>query len=370
MNERLGVILGFVKKEFAQVLRDPVMRVFVFVAPVIQLTIFGWAISNEFKNLRLAVFASPGDVMSARLAERFYASGWFVPAPDEGERDPERLLRSGRAHAVLVMPKEGLTRALGRNDAGIQLMIDASNATRARAVETYARAIARRFLADEGIGGAKPPSVVFDVRVLYNPTMQTAYFMVPGVMTLIVCIITILMTGMAIAREKEMGTLETIIAAPLANTDIILGKTLPYVLLGLADSALVITAGVTLFGVPVRGSLLLLILATLVFVCSTVSVGTLVSTIAKTQQQAMMGSFLVLFPATLLSGIFFPIENMPVAFRAVAYIDPLTYYVTALRNIMLKGANPELVWYCIGILAVMAAVFVTLAVNRFKQRLN
>jgi ABC-2 type transport system permease protein len=369
LSRKLPVLAGFFKKEFAQVLRDPVMRAFLLVAPVFQLTIFGYAISNEFKNIRLAAVFAPTDIVARQLSDRFYASRWFV-RPERSAATPDDYLRSGKADAVLIMPTGGLTKAMGRGTARVQLLIDAQNATKARSVEAYVTAVVRQFIAEKLPSGVPVPPVVFDVRILFNPTMETAYFMVPGVMTMLICLVTVLMTGISIAREKELGTFETIIAAPVSNTQIILGKTVPYAVLGLVDATLIITAGVLIFGVPVRGSLLLMAAASIVYVCTTVCVGTLISTFARNQQQAMMGSFLFIFPAFLLSGILFPIENMPFVIRFFAYCDPLTYFVRVLRNIMLKGANPQLVWTNIGILVVIAFVTLEITIRRLRQTLD
>ncbi len=215
-------------------------------------------------------------------------------------------MRSGIADAVLVMPKEGLTKAV-MNQSGekVQLLIDATNAVKARSMESYLVSIAEMFSAQKFPERKSQPNVSFDVRVLFNPTLKTAIFMVPGIMTLIICIITIILTAMSLAREKSSAHFETIIAAPLKNIDIILGKTIPFVILGLIDALFVILAGVLIFDVPVRGSLLLMFVAALVFVSSTVSFGMIVSTFAKNQQQAMMGAFLLLFPMALMSGLFF-----------------------------------------------------------------
>jgi ABC-2 type transport system permease protein len=268
------------------------------------------------------------------------------------------------------MPSGGLTKAAGRGDARIQLLIDAQNATKARAVESYIVSIAQRFIAEYFPGAAVPYPVSFDVRVLYNPTLETSFYMVPGVMAMIMTLVTVMLTGMSLAREKEMGTFETIIAAPLLNREIVLGKTVPFVVLGMMNAVLVMGGGVIIFGVPVRGSILLMLLAGIVFVITTVSIGILISTFSRNQQQAMMGSFLFIFPANLLSGIMFPIENMPLVIRFFAYINPMTYFVRILRNIMLKGANPELVWANIAILAAMAAIVIGITIRRFRQTLN
>jgi ABC-2 type transport system permease protein len=370
MRGSLKVISGFFKKEFAQVLRDPVMRIFLFVAPLIQLTLFGYAISTEFKNLKLAFMYEPADVAARELSGHFYTSRWFIPVDLKG-LSPEELLQSGKADAVLITQSGGLTKALGRNNASLQLLIDATNTTKARSAENYVKLIVQKFSQNlaGGLANFQAP-ITFDIRILYNPTMETSYFMIPGIMTMIICIVTIMLTSMSLAREKELGTLETIIAAPLKNTEIILGKTVPFIVMGIGDALIVMSGALIIFGVPLRGSLFLMLLAMIIFVCTTVSIGMLISTFAANQQQAMMGSFLFILPANLLSGVFFPVENMPEALKIAAYVDPLMYLVRILRNIMLKGANPEIVFTYTSLLAVMCAFSVSIAVLRFRQRLN
>lgn len=358
---------AFVRKEFAQTLRDVRMRMVLFVMPMVQMTVFGLALSTEISGIRLAVFRDPGDRAMARLADRFYASGWFIPASDA---DPFASIQSGRADAALVAPRRGLAQDSEREAAGVQLLIDSSNATKARSIEAYAKSIWLQFLKDEGRGAPDRAGLNLDVRVLYNPSMRSAVFLVPGVMGMILCLITIILTSMSLARERESGTLETIIAAPLDNAEILLGKTLPYILLGMIDAALVVLAGVVIFDVPLRGPLWMLAASSFVFVVTTVSVGTLISTISQNQQQAMMGSFLFLFPATLMSGIMFPVENMPPAIAWVAYLDPLKYFVTLMRNIMLKGGDPWVVGSNLAILALMASATAALSYKRFRQTLN
>jgi len=363
------VLFGFIKKEFAQTLRDPVMRVFLFVAPVIQLCIFGFAINTDFKNINLAVIYSPADRTASQLSERIFATGWFNRVNAAGS-DPVELMQSGIADAVLIAPPRCIDKDAARGNAVIQLLIDAQNATKARAVESYIQNIGTKFLAEKFPGAATPPQVVFDMRVLYNPALETPIFMIPGIMTLIMCLATVMLTSMSIAREKELGTFESIIAAPLRNMEIILGKTIPFIIIGLADAVLIMTAGMLIFGVPMRGSFVLLFIATLVFVCTTVSIGTLISTFATNQQQAMMGTFLFVFPAMLMSGVFFPLENMPIILKAISYADPLRYFIIALRSVMLKGNIPEVYWPNILVLYLMMTAAVFTAAKRFRQTLN
>lgn len=366
MRKSLLIIIGFVKKEFAQALRDPVMKVFIFLAPVIQLTLFGYAIDSKFRNIKFAVYYAPADAMARQLSNTVFATGWFIPVKQD--RQPEELLQAGNADGVLVMPRNGLMKDFGRNKVVMQLLIDAKNATKARAVDQYIRAIVQRFIASKN--AQAPPPVIFDVRVLYNPALETSIFMVPGIMTLIMSLITIIMTSMALAREKELGTFETIIAAPVARWEILIGKAVPFLIIGLIDAVIVVGAGVALFDVPIRGPMVYLVTATVIYIMTTVSVGILISTIAQNQQQAMMGTFMFEFPAILLSGVMFPVENMPGAMRAIADINPLMYYVKLVRNIMLKGANPDLVLSNTALLLALGIIVMVFAVMRFRQTLN
>ena len=362
-------LVAFMRKELTQTLRDTRMRVLLFGAPVIQMTVFGLALSTEIRNIKLAVISGPSDVLCARLAERFYSSGWFRRVEFDRGEDPAELIASGRADAVLIAPRGGLTRSAERGGGTLQLLVDASNATKARAVEAYANSVVSSFARGEYPPGAAP-AVRISPRVLYNPGMESSMFLVPGVMGMLVCLITIILTAMSITREREMGTFETIVSAPLSDAEILLGKTLPYIVLGLIDAALVVLAGYLIFGVPVRGHLWQLALAALVFVVSTVSIGTFISTVSRNQQQAMLGGFMFLFPAILMSGVMYPVENMPPAVIAAAYLDPLMYFVRLFRNIMLKGGDMTVFWRDTGILALMAAITASMAYNRFKQTLN
>lgn len=361
-------LLAFIKKEFIQALRDKRMRMIIFVIPVVQMTLFGLALSNEIKNIRLAVYADPADHLARQVGERAAASGWFrlVPADDP---DPFRLIRSGRADAALVAPPGGLDRALARQQGRAQLLVDATNAIKGRVIESYLNAVLRRTLADENLPPSGPPGVWFETRVLYNPTLETSAYLVPGVMGLILCLVTILLASMSMARERELGTFETLIAAPVERWEIFVGKTLPYMILGLADVPLLIALGVWGFQVPLRGPLWALFLAAGVFVGTTVCVGTLISTFAKNQQQAMMGGFLFLFPAIQLSGVMAPIENIPAFFAPISWLNPLRFFVSLTRQVMLKGTIGPFYWTHLGALAVLGALAAAASVHRFRRTL-
>ena len=358
---------GFMKKELVQTLRDPRMRIVMFAVPMIQLIVFGLALSNEVRNIRLVGMFAPSDVVGQRIIRNALASTWFVSGEVSG--GAFETIRSGNAHAVLIPPPGGLTRSLERGDGHLQLLIDAGNAVRARSIEAYLQRIVADTLAQEA-GGAPPPALNFSLRVLFNPSMDTSLFLVPGVMVMILTLLTIIVTSMAIAREREMGTLEMLISAPIRKWELLLGKTLPYVLIAMADVPLILFAGWLLFGVPIRGSLIELFLVSGVFVCTAVAVGTLISTFARNQQQAMMGGFIFMMPAILLSGIMYPIETMPPAISWLSQLDPLRHFVTLLRNILLKGGDPLVVLRHVGALLGLAAVSIVVSARRFRSTLN
>jgi ABC-2 type transport system permease protein len=362
------VILGFIRKELSQALRDRRMVGLLFIAPVVQMCLFGYALRTDIRNVRLGVVATPGDRIAARIAERAYASGYFLPAA-VGRADPYEDLAAGRADAVLIAPSRGFTRAIGRGAGRAQLLVDATNAVRARAVEAYLMGLAAGVLTDAA--GTAPPAgpVRFDIRVLYNPTMESSIFMIPALAVLVLSLMVIL-TAMGLAREKELGTMEMLLSAPVSRWEILAGKTIPYVLMAFVNTPIVLAGGILWFEVPMRGAVWMVACSAFVFAIATSSIGTLISSLARNQQQAMIGGFLFMLPGMMLSGVFFPLENMPPAVYWITYFNPLRYFVTLLRNIILKGGSPEVVWPNLAAMAALAIFAAWLAVKRFRQTLN
>jgi ABC-2 type transport system permease protein len=364
--------LGFIKKELLQALRDPRMKFILFVTPVVQMTLFGVALSNEVKNIRLAAIFDSRDSVTREIYERAISGGWFVPAEASGPtaQDPFELIRANKADAVLVPPPGGFTRALGRKDATLQLLVDATNVTQAQAVEGYMKTIVAAVLKqDLGLSAPEPP-IQLDVRVLFNPSLDTSIFMVPGVMTMLMVLTTFVLTQIAIVREKELGTFEMLISAPVSKSEIIFGKTIPYVLLGMTNLPLILSVAMLVFRVPMRGSFLSLMLATFAFVCTTVAMGTLISTFCANQQQASMGGFLFIFPAVMFSGLMFPIDNMPGSVKWLSLIDPLAHYLSLLRNIMLKGGDPRTLLVHLAWLTGLALLSGVFSFRRFHTTLS
>jgi len=286
------------------------------------------------------------------------------------EDDPFAVIKAGQADAVLVPPPGGFLRALGRQDAPLQLLIDATNVTQAQAVENYLQTIVRDVVQSDLHLPPPEPPIHFDVRVLFNPSLESAIFMVPGVMCMLMVMTTMILTNIAIVREKEMGTFEMLISAPVSRSEVIYGKTIPYLVIGMSNLPLILSVAMGVFHVPMRGSFLVLVGATFAFVCTTVAIGTLISTFCANHQQASMAGFLFMFPAMMFSGLMFPIENMPAGIRWMGHIDPLAHYLGLLRNIMLKGGDARYVGTHVAALAAMAVVSVLASFKRFHTTLG
>jgi ABC-2 type transport system permease protein len=368
---RFATLFGFIRKELWQTLRHPRMRSLLIMAPIIQLTLFGYALHNEVRNIKLGSVYDPSDSMASRLDARLFASGLFVPVAIDPAH-PYEAVQSGQADAVFVSPPKGLKESINRGDGQVQLLVDATDSVRAQSVENYFKTILNQQVAEElgGMTAAAGPHLDLNVRVLYNPSMETSYFMVPGILGMLLLLVTMTLTSSAITREKEMGTFETLIAAPVAKWEIILGKTIPYVILGMFDIPLIMGFAVFVFGVPLKGPIWELLFGGLIFICAMVGVGTLVSTIAKNQQQAMMAGFLITFPAQLLSGIMYPLDNMPAAIVWIAYLNPLRYFVVIMRNVTLKGGDYTVFWDNAWPMALIGALAIIFSFRRFQQRLN
>lgn len=363
------ILIGFIKKELTQTLRDNRMKFLLLAAPMIQLTLFGLALSTDVRNIKLSFVYKPNDVLMRKIEDRCEGSGWFIPAPKE-DGDPFHLIQSGLADAVLVAPSGGLTRAMEDGKGRAQLLVDAENIVKAQSIEGYVQAVVGEAVEEQTHMAQPPLPVQFSVRYLYNPELETSVFMVPGVLCMVLVIITVVLTSSSIAREKELGTFETLIASPAKPFEILLGKTVPYVIFGMLDMCLVLTVAVFGFQVPMRGPIWMLLVSALAFVINTVSLGVLLSSFVKNMQQSAMFGFLFIFPAIQLSGLIYPIENMPWSLKPVAYLDPVMYFVALLRNIMLKGGDPTLVGTYTGILFVMAVFMVWVSSRRFRQTLN
>ena len=370
---KLRVLKGFFKKEIPQAIRDKKMAFMIFAMPVFQLILFGFALTTEVRNISVYCAYKPEDALMRRAEQNMTASGWFVNANVPGSNaDYTGILTKRRAEVIVVSPPEGLKKALERGSAGnaqVQLLIDATNAQRAMQIESYVKNILAQSISQE-YSISVPEPIKIDVRILYNPSMKSAFYMIPALMGFSLCILTVLITGMSLAKEKEFGTFEKLISSPASPSEILLGKTLPYMLLSFIVVPLMLISGVVLFGIPVAGGILKIFLVCLIFIVSSCSVAVFVSTLAKTQQQAMMGSLMFLFPAILLSGLIFPVENIPAFARWIAYVNPVYYLAGLLRNIILKGGDPLFMLKGCAALILIGGALAFISVKRFGSKLN
>lgn len=363
----MRTLINLLVKELLQLARDPKILPILFVAPVVQLVILGYAATTDVRWVELAVCDLDRSAASRGLVDAFTASTYFrevVTVDDQRALDP--WLDSSRARIALTIPPGfAAERAAGRN-AVVQLVVDGSDAM----VGTTGLSYAQGVLSEVGAGGLGQPVNLLP-KVLYNPDLLSRYFMVPGVLAMILMIMTMMLTSMALVRESEVGTMEQLLVTPLAPGAIIVGKLVPFALVGAVEILTALPIVLYWFEVPLRGSFTVLVLLTLPFMLCTLGLGLLVSTAARTQQQAMMiSTFVFMLPQIYLSGFIFPIQNMPQAFQWFTYAVPLRYYVTVLRGVFLKGVGLEVLWpQGLAMLAIGLAIL-ALARFRFRQQLG
>ena len=383
MWERIWVIL---RKEFIQALREPRMRALLFGPPLIQLIVFGFAVNLDVDYVRMGWMDRDRTPESRDLRARFEGSGRFgIVALPGDEAEAQRMLDRGAAQAVVrVLPGFAGDLARGRG-AGVQVLVDGSNSNTASLIASYADEIlsgfaedtlARRqnakFLAHGPAAVVRPPPPGIDARtrVWFNPDLRSRNYFVPGVVANIIMLVTLMLTALAIVREKEIGTLEQLMVTPVRPLELMLGKTLPFAVIGLMEVALITSAALLVFHVPLRGSFLLLLLSSALFLMTTLGAGLFLSTVSRTQQQAMLGSFFFALPAFMLSGFAFPIRNMPIVVQYLTYLDPLRYFVEIVRGIFLKGVGGSVLWPDLAWMAVYGVIVLGLSAGRFRKKLD
>ena len=337
---------GFVIKELNHILRDSRTLLILFVLPAVQLLIFGFVVTNELKDIRVAVLDPSRDSHSRGITNKIMASDYFVfDGYIQNYQQIQGKFREGKVKQIIVFEPGFGDKLVREKEADIQLLADASDANTANLIVNYTSAIIQDYLmVNSGIGEA-PMQIVPEIRMLYNENMKGAYMFVPGTMALILMIVSALMTSISITREKEFGTMEALLVSPLKPLQIVLGKVTPYVGLSFFNTITIIVLGYFVFGLPVMGSLSLLMLVCLLFISLSLGLGILISTLAETQQIAMfMSMMMLLLPTILLSGFIFPVENMPHVLQWLSSIVPAKYFIIAVKSIMLKGTGLAFIW--------------------------
>ncbi len=364
-------------KEFIQVLRDPRMKALIFVMPVIQLIMFGYAVTTDVDHIKTAVCDLDKSPQSRALIERFTASGYFTVV-DNTDR-PERLgelLDRGKVIMGIQINRGFADDLKSGRQAAIQTIIDGTDSNTGTVAMDYAQRITQEFsraraapieLTQRAQEQADP--IELRSRAWFNPDLKSRYYNVPGVIAVVLLLISLLLTAMAIVREREIGTMEQLMVTPIRPLELILGKTLPFVLISFIDVLVVTFIGVNWFDVPIHGSLWLLLFGAGLYLMSTIGIGLFISTISQTQQQALMSSFFFYLPAVLLSGFMFPISNMPEPAQWLTYLNPLRYFLVIIRDIFLKGSGLEILWPQFAALAVLGTVLLLISSLRFKKRM-
>ncbi|MBI3985935.1 MAG: ABC transporter permease [Lentisphaerae bacterium] len=368
-----------VVKEFIHIFRDPKMKRVIFLAPMIQVLVFGYAVTTDVRHVALAVHDLDNSVASRELTARFVRSGVFdVVACVDDDRQVRKLIDRGKAGAILRVNKGFDAQVRAGRTATVQLILDGTDSNTAGIVLDYSARIVEEmagaiFLAREAVrqGVFRPPGgVELQTRAWFNENLESRNFYIPGVIAMLVMLVTLLLTSMAVVREKEIGTMEQIMVTPITPAEFILGKTLPFAAIGFVDVIAITLVGVFWFGVPIRGSVPLLFLSTALFLMTTLGIGLLISTVSQTQQQALMSTFFFYFPAILLSGFMFPIANMPEAVQWLTLLDPLRYFMVIVRGIFLKGVGVDVLWPQLLALAVMGVAMLRAASWRFHKTLS
>jgi len=375
MFERIRAILI---KEFKQIFRDPRMKTTIFLGPVIQLLIFGYAATTDITYIPTAIYDLDNTRESRDLTREFTYSKYFVVqnniTTDQEQRD---LIDKAKVNVVLRFNR-GFARDLNSGKgATVQMIVDGSDSNTAGVILSYANTIIQRYsykvLKDEAaiyLKQAQFPSVDLRDRAWFNDNLVSRNYYLPGVIAMIVTIMTLLLSSMAIVREKEIGTMEQLIVSPIKPFELILGKLAPFAVIALAQVIMITTIGVLWFHVPIRGSLVFLFISTLVYLLTSLGFGLLISTVSATQQEAMMSVFLFYFPALLLSGFAYPIANMPKIIQYVTVLNPLKYFLVMLRGIFLKGAGIDILWPQLAALLAMGVCVLTISSLRFQKRLG
>jgi ABC-2 type transport system permease protein len=375
MNTRL---VSIIRKEFIQIFRDKRTLALSLVIPIMQLFLLGYAATNDVRNVPLAVYDQSHSPEARALLDSYRAADYFSVAYAVGsESEMQMLIEKGDAKAGLIIPPDYAAR-LKNGTAQVAFILDGSDPTVASTAlsaaqligQSHATGIMAEKIARSGQNFKVQPAVEVHTTVWYNPDLISAYFMIPGVIGMILYAITAILTASAVVRERERGTIEQLIVTPIRSWELVLGKILPYTLLGLFDTLEILLVGHWWFGVPIRGSMLLIVLVSVIFLLSGLGVGLLASTVANTQQEAMLTVWMTLLPSIFLSGFFFPIDAMPTVLQWISYAMPLRYYLNIIRVLLLKGVGLEMIMNDVIALTIFGVVIMGAAALRFRKRLD
>lgn len=362
---------GFVKKEFYHIFRDKRSLFILFGMPIAQILLFGFAITNEINHVNIAVLDYAKDTESEKIITKIKASKYFtIENQIDNEASIESEFKKGKIKAVLLFEPEFSKKLTTQKTAKIQIITDATEPNIANTIVNYIQAIIQNYQASKK-NNPSNQKIETQIRMVYNPELKSVFNFVPGVMTVILMLVSAMMTSISITREKELGTMEILLVSPLKPIQVIIGKVFPYVFLSIINAVVIVSLGYFVFGMPINGSLFLVTFESILFVITALSLGILISTLTDSQQTAMMISLMgLMLPVIILSGFIFPIASMPLPMQVMSNIIPAKWFIIIIKSVMLKGVGLQFIIKETLILVVMTAVYLGLSIRNYKIRLE
>jgi drug efflux transport system permease protein len=363
---------GFIIKEFFHIFRDRRSLIILFGMPIVQIMLFGFAITNEIKNVDIAILDKSDDETTARITDKMLSSGYFTLRNYlQSEKGIEDIFKEGIVKAVIVFGSDFQRNLTTTNTANIQIIADATEPNTANTVSNYASSIIRDYQAELNQTTSIPYQIIPHVRMVYNPELKGVFMFIPGTMTIILMLVSAMMTSISLAKEKETGTMEILLVSPLNPVQVVAGKVFPYVFLSAINAAVILLLGYLVFGMPMEGSMIALSLETLLFIVTALSLGIFISTVAQTQQTAMMISLMgLMLPTIMLSGFIFPIDSMPWPLQIISNIIPAKWFILIVKGLLLKGVSITYLWKETLVLALMTLMLIGLSVKKYAIRLT
>lgn len=366
MNISWPRVRSLLRKEWRQLFRDPRSKRVVFASPILQLVLFGYAVNTDVNNTSMFVVDHDVTAESRALVDAFTAAGWFrVTGTSDRSADLLYALDRGTARIAIEIPP-GFSQRLSTGNARVQVLVDGTNSNTATVAQGYAARIIQQFGARYAPADA-PAGIDLRARAWYNPGLESRVYNIPAVVGTILMLMSLLLTALAVVRERELGTLDQLMVSPLTPGELVLGKTLPVVAIALIDLVLVVAVSLLVFDIPFRGSALALLVASIVYIVGALGIGLFISTVSTTQQEAFMAMFLFFLPTAILSGFMYPVHTMPEFFQAITLLNPLRHFLVIVRGIFLKGDGLLQILPELGVLTLMAVGVMWLAVRRFAR---
>ena len=364
--------IGFIKKEFYHIFRDRRSLFILFGMPIAQIMLFGFAITNEINNVDIAILNNSKDATTEEIINKIASSKYFsIKEFIQSEQEIEAIFKKGKVKAVLNFESDFSKKLITENNATVQIITDATDPNTANTISNYVSAILQNYTQNINKNSKVPYQIIPKTRMVYNQELKSVFMFVPGVMTIILMLVSAMMTSISITREKELGTMEILLVSPLKPFQVIVGKVVPYIFLSVINAVVIIVLSIFVFKMPVQGSLFLLGAESVLFIITSLSLGILISTISETQQTAMMISLMgLMLPVILLSGFIFPITSMPLPLQVISNIIPAKWFIIIVKGIMLKGVGLSFIWKETLILVGMTLFFIVLSTKKYKIRLE